>query len=200
MQLTSFLESNLFTWVILPLLIFSARIVDVSIGTLRVIFISRGWKILAPIMGFFEVLIWLLAIGQIMRHLDNPLCYLAYASGFATGNFLGMVIENKLALGTVILRVITKTDAVQLIQTLKSQNHGITTIDAQGSTGPVKLIFMLISRHDLPDVLGTIKTYNPNAFYSVEDVRFVKEGIIPAQNFPLKLFYPFFPRWLKREK
>ena len=91
-----------FTWVGLPILIFLARILDQSIGTLRLIFLSKGMKHIAPFLGFFEVIIWLLAVGQIMQHLDNWLCYVAYGAGFAMGNFIGISIEERLSLGTSI--------------------------------------------------------------------------------------------------
>ena len=89
------------------MLIFAARIADVSIGTVRLIFISRGLKYLAPIVGFFEVFIWLMAIGQIMQNISNPVCFVAYAGGFAMGNFVGMCIAEKLSLGVVMVRVVT---------------------------------------------------------------------------------------------
>ena len=92
-----------FTWVVIPVLIFLARILDVSIGTLRLIYVSRGYKTLAPVLGFFEVLIWLAAIRQIMQHVDNPACFLAYALGFASGNYIGMWISEKLSIGKVLL-------------------------------------------------------------------------------------------------
>ena len=95
----AFFGSEIFTFIILPILIFIARVCDVSIGTMRIIFISRGAKILAPLLGFFEILIWLVAIGKVMQNLDNIACYVAYAGGFATGNFVGIRIEEKLAMG-----------------------------------------------------------------------------------------------------
>ena len=113
-------DSWVFTWVVLPVLIFLARIMDVSIGTLRLIFVSRGYKYYAPMLGFFEVIIWLLAIGQIMQHLDNFLCYLAYGLGFATGNYIGIYLDEKLSLGTVLIRIVSKTDTSGLIA---SSNH-----------------------------------------------------------------------------
>ncbi|MBE0617977.1 MAG: DUF2179 domain-containing protein [Proteobacteria bacterium] len=174
-----FLDSPTFTWVVLPLLIFSARIVDVSLQTLRVIFINRGLRLVAPLLGFFEVLIWLLAIGQIMRHLDNFACYLAYGAGFATGTYVGMWIEGKLSLGMVILRVITRVAADALVAELRREEHGVTSIDAAGMAGPVKVLFTVLRRQDLPAVLATVRRYNPNAFYSVEDVRFASEGTFP---------------------
>ena len=84
-----------FTWILLPALIFLARILDQSIGTLRLIFLSKGMKYIAPFLGFFEVIIWLLAVGQIMQHLDNWLCYVAYGAGFAMGNFIGITLEER---------------------------------------------------------------------------------------------------------
>ncbi|NLI23307.1 MAG: hypothetical protein GX419_01195, partial [Bacteroidales bacterium] len=86
---SAFLQSDWFNYLILPFLIFLARICDVSIGTLRIIFVAKGNKLVAPFLGFFEVLIWILAITRIIQNLDNPFCYLGYAAGFATGNYIG---------------------------------------------------------------------------------------------------------------
>jgi uncharacterized protein YebE (UPF0316 family) len=190
MDLTTFFQSNLFTWLILPILIFMARIVDVSIGTVRVISIARGMRGLAPLLGFFEVLVWILVIGQIMRNLTNPLCYLAYASGFATGNFVGMVIESKLALGSVLIRVITRMDATDLIQLLRLENYHVTVVDAEGRDGKVKILFMLVSRQDIPHVVEIIQLQNPNAFYSIEDVRFVQEQEVALRKPRERKIYP----------
>ena len=107
-----------YTWMLLPFLIFAARVLDVSLGTVRVIFVSRGLKYLAPLVGFFEILIWLLAIGQIMKNLSNPACYIAYAAGFAMGNFVGICVAERLSLGVVLIRVVTKKDALPLVQVL----------------------------------------------------------------------------------
>ena len=89
MNVDSIIGTHLFAWVILPLLIFLARVADVSMGTLRIIFVSKGLKYLAPIIGFFEVIIWLLAIRIIMQNLSNFMCYIAYGAGFAMGNYAG---------------------------------------------------------------------------------------------------------------
>ena len=169
-------DSALFAWVLLPALIFCARIFDVSIGTVRVIFIARGYRLYAPILGFFEVLIWLIAIGQIMKNLNNVACYLAYASGYATGTYVGIWLEGKLSLGQVIVRVITRLDASELVKALRRQDYMITTVNTEGAMGPVKLIFSVLQRQSLKEYIGIIRHYNPRAFYSVEDVRFVSEG------------------------
>jgi len=185
----AFLDSRLFAWVVLPLMIFFARILDVGMGTIRVMFIARGMKYLAPILGFFEVLIWLIAIGQIMQNLTSPLYYVAYSSGFAAGTFLGIWIENKLAIGVVALQIITQKDASELISVLREGQFGVTSIDAEGASGPVKLIYMLLWRQDLKKAINLVKQYNPNAFYSVEDIRFVREGIFAKRvsNFPIRI-------------
>ena len=83
---TNFFGTDLYVFFLLPLLIFLARICDVTIGTMRIIMVSKGKKLLAPVLGFFEVLIWVMAIGKIMQNLSNPVCYIAYAGGFAIGN------------------------------------------------------------------------------------------------------------------
>jgi uncharacterized protein YebE (UPF0316 family) len=189
-------DLGLYTWFILPLLIFIARVVDVSMGTVRVIFVSRGLKYLAPLVGFVEILVWLLAIGQIMRNLSNPACYIAYAGGFAIGNYVGICIAEKLSLGVVLIRVITGTDALPLVERLQSRNYGVTSVDGHGVSGEVKVVFTIVPRREVETVVELIKKYNPNAFYSIEEVGFVEKGVFPAKRgrfaFGLaKLFRPF---------
>ncbi|HUT45018.1 MAG TPA: DUF2179 domain-containing protein [Sedimentisphaerales bacterium] len=174
-------NSAFYIWFVLPLLIFIARVADVSMGTVRVIFIARGLKYLAPIVGFFEILIWLLAIGQIMQNLSNPLCYIAYAGGFATGNYVGIWIAEKLSLGMVLIRVITSKDASELLQYLKSAEYGVTSVDAQGSAGKVQVVFTIVRRREVASVVNLIKQFNPKAFYTIEEVGFVEEGIFPTR-------------------
>jgi uncharacterized protein YebE (UPF0316 family) len=181
MDLGSILGSNIFTWIILPALIFTARIFDVTLGTIRIVFVSRGKKFLAPVFGFFEVLIWLLAIGQIMKNLTNVFCYLAYAGGFATGNFVGLYLEEKLAMGILVIRVITGRDASEMIEYLREQGYGVTNVDAQGVSGKVNLIFMIIKRRQFRKVVEVIQRFHPQAFYSVEDVRHVSKGVFAAK-------------------
>jgi len=179
MPLTGLISPDIYTWLIIPLLIFLARIFDVSIGTIRILFISRGKKYLAPIMGFCEVLIWLLAIGQIMRNLTNVLCYVAYAGGFATGTYVGLWIEEKLAVGLMMIRVVTTRDASPLIEHLSKEAFGVTHVAARGVTGKVRIVFTIIKRSDLSRVIGIIRQFNPNAFYSTEDVRSVSKEVFP---------------------
>ncbi len=99
--MADFFGSDWFNYLVLPAAIFLARICDVTIGTLRIIFVSKGNKLIAPVLGFFEVLIWIIAITRIIENLNNPFCYVAYAAGFATGNYIGLRVEEKLAVGIV---------------------------------------------------------------------------------------------------
>jgi uncharacterized protein YebE (UPF0316 family) len=173
--------NDLYTLLIIPLLIFVARVLDVTLGTIRVIFVSKGLKYLAPVVGFFEIIIWLMAIGQIMNNLNNPACYIAYASGFAMGNYVGIMIAEKLSLGVALLRVITQKDATELIQSLSSKKYGVTSVDGQGVHGKVSIIFTIVPRKEIQKVVDIIKKFNPKAFYTVEDIGFVEEGIFPLR-------------------
>lgn len=172
-------ESPLYTLVLIPLLIFLARILDVSVGTLRIIFVSKGLKYLAAILGFFESLVWVLAISQVIQNLDSWITYIAFALGFAAGNLVGIMIEERIAMGNLIVRVITRKEADELVRFLWDSGYGVTSVDAQGETGPVKVIFTIVRRKKLPEILAIIRRFNPNAFYTIEDVRFVKETYIP---------------------
>lgn len=161
----------------LPLLIFFARIADVSIGTIRIIFVSKGQKFLAPLLGFFEVLIWIIVMAKIMQHLDRWYYYIFYAAGFATGNWVGILLEEKLAVGHAALRVITRKPAFELIAALRERGYGTTVVDAEGSTGQVNIIYTILKRKELPALIELINEYNPKAFYTVEDIKVVNEGI-----------------------
>jgi uncharacterized protein YebE (UPF0316 family) len=178
---TSFFSSDIFSYGLMPLLIFLARICDVSIGTMRIIFVSKGKKYIAPIMGFFEVLIWITAISKIMQNLDNYVNYVAYAAGFATGNFVGMLIEEKLAVGFQMIRIITDQDGQALVQDLNTGGFGATSVEAHGAKEKVHIIYTIVQRTELQKVLSIIDQFNPKSFYTIEDVRAVNEGIFPSR-------------------
>jgi uncharacterized protein YebE (UPF0316 family) len=189
MNLEPLINSDIFNWIILPLLIFLARIVDVSLGTIRISFVSKGLKHLASICGFVEVIIWLLAIRVIMQNLNNPVCYIAYGAGFGMGTFIGLQIEKKLALGDAVIRIVTQKDATDLINALRSQGFGVTSIDGEGAEGKVNVLYVIIKRHDFQAVSTAIEKFNPNAFYTLEDLKLVSRGIFPNQ----KARYHFTP-------
>lgn len=174
MDFLSGIDTPLFNYLILPLLIFLARITDQTIGTIRLIYAAKGFKYLAPVVGFFESFIWLTAISQIMKHLDNIYCYFAFAGGFAMGNFFGIYLEQKISVGVVLVRVIMQKYEEALGINLKAAGFGYTLMDAIGREGSVKLLFSTINRRDLKKYIKIVHGIRPNAFYTVEDVRQVK--------------------------
>ncbi len=182
LALQEFFGAEMYNWVVLPLLIALARIMDVTIGTIRLIFVSRGLKNLAPFLGFLEVIIWLLAIGQIMQQLDNFMSYIGYGAGFAAGNYIGILLVEKMSIGNVVIRIIPKKDTTELIAHLRAADYGVTTMDAEGKTGPVKILFSIVKKKDLKDALEIINTHNPNAFYTIEEVQKVNEGYFRANH------------------
>jgi uncharacterized protein YebE (UPF0316 family) len=171
-----------YTWVILPLIIFLTRILDVTLGTLRIIFISRGRKHLAPLLGFVEVFIWITLVSQIVGGAQNFVAYLAYAAGFAAGNYVGMWIEEKLAIGTLVVRIILPGDAQRLLDALREAGFGVTHVDAHGSTGPVTLVYTVFMRKVLERVIGIIDATSPNSFFTIEELRSVQQGIFPSRS------------------
>ncbi len=172
----TFLDSFWWAWVLLPLLIFFSRILDQSIGTMRLIFVSKGFRHIGPILGFFEVIIWLLAITQVLKHLYNPMCYIAYGAGFAMGNYVGIRLEERISIGNVLIRIVPKMDTSELITHLRDEGFGVTSVDAEGAKGPVKIVFTIIKRKSAARVIDIINRYNPNAFFTIEEVKAVKDG------------------------
>jgi uncharacterized protein YebE (UPF0316 family) len=178
----------------LPLLVFTAELCVVTISTVRIIFVTRGMKLLAPLLGIFEITIWLFAIGQIMQNLDNLSCYLAFAGGFTLGNFFGVVIEKRLAVGCVVVHIITPRDADGLVEALRRCDFGVTRMDGRGVTGPVQIIFTVIKRKELERVTALIQDFDPGAFYSVNELRAVAAGVSPATRGRLEGVIPV-PLW-----
>jgi len=174
---------------VVPLLIFLARIGDVSIGTVRIIFVSKGYRYLAPLLGFFEVFIWLMAMTKILENLDRWYYYLAYCGGFATGNFIGILLEEKIAIGYAAIRVISRTPADELITQLKDAGYGVTFHTAQGSTGTVDVVYTIIKRSEIPFMISLINQFNPKAFYTVEEVKAVNEGIHRFTNYQKNVLF-----------
>jgi uncharacterized protein YebE (UPF0316 family) len=163
----------------LPVLVFVAELCVVTVSTVRIIFLGRGQKALAATIGFFEISIWLFAIGQIMQHLSDIGCYLGFAAGFTAGNYLGVLVEQRLGLGTLVVRVITPRDAGGLVERLRAAHYGVTCLDGQGSAGPVTVVLTVIPRKELAGVVAIIKGFDPGCFYSVDDVQSAEAGVFP---------------------
>src|SRR5688572_10401271 len=163
-------SENVFSFILLPCLIFLARITDVSINTIRIIYVLGGRRFTATMLGFFESFIWLMAIRQIFEHLDNWICYVAYPAGFASGIFIGMIIEEHIAYGKVIVRIITSKDVKDLINFLNSKKFRYTHVNAEGPDGHENLVFTVLECESLEVLLYKLKDILPTAFYTIEKV------------------------------
>jgi uncharacterized protein YebE (UPF0316 family) len=155
----------------LPVFIFCARIVDVSLGTFRTICVVRGHRVIAAGVGFFEVLAWLGAISSVVSRLDQPLNIVAYAGGFATGNWVGMFLENKLALGHQIVRLISRDPEGNMASLLRQAGYAVTELQGEGRDSSVTICFVATSRKHVRALLAAAKSIDPQVFSTVEDVR-----------------------------
>lgn len=187
MEFSELVKSEWFVIYGIPALICIARICDVTVGTLRIIFVSKGHKFIAPILGFIEISIWLVAITQVMQNLDRWQNYIAYALGFSIGNYLGIYIEGVLAMGVVVMRIITKRDSTELPDKLKELGYSVSVIDAQGNEGAIKIIFTIAKRSNINKIVPLINKYNPRAVYSIEDVRHVQDPNILKASLNIKM-------------
>lgn len=191
--------SPMVVYVILPLFIMTARMIDVSLSTIRIVYLMKGEKAFAAGLGFFESLIWLMAISQIIQNVTNAPAYIGWAAGFGLGNYIGLLIEERLAVGKLIIRVITAVEAQALIDKLKEKGYGVTYINGHGLAGEVKIIFCVIQRDQYEHVIESIQQFNPKAFYTVEDVRTAREGVFPqSQRFYQRI--GIFPMFVKQPK
>lgn len=160
-----------YSWVIMPMLIFLARVVDVSLGTLRMAAIAQGLRARAAFFGFFEVLVWIIAISYVLQNLTHFVNYLAYAGGYSAGNYLGLWLEEKMATGLIKVTIITSKDATMLINNLKARKFGITSVSAMGSRGSVRLVISIIPRKKYPQLQQIINEFNPKAFVEVQSIK-----------------------------
>ena len=186
-------DIQIYQYIILPLIIFVARICDVSLGTMRIVFVSKGKKNIAPFLGFFELLIWIVVINEVFKTADSFVCYFAYAAGYASGNFIGMNIEERLAIGTQLIRVFSSKDVTSLQKSLNEAGFGTTVVEGDGSAGKVKILYTIINRKTAEQAKKMLIEYDPLIFYVVEDVRLAKSGIFPPTKHD-NYFHNFFWR------
>jgi uncharacterized protein YebE (UPF0316 family) len=152
-------------------LIIAARVGDVSLGTLRTVCVINGRRLAAWSLGFVEVLIWILVVSTIIATVrDNILYAFAYALGFATGTFVGITIEQRLAFGEQVIRVFSRAGH-ELARILRAEGYGITEFEGRGRDGPVQMLFIETRRRDVPLVVRRARSVDPECFYIVDDVR-----------------------------
>ena len=155
---------DVWSWIVIPALIFCARLVDVSLSTVRHILVFRGQRRIVPFLAFFEVLVWLIAITQVMANLSNVASYLGWAGGFSAGTLLGMAIEERIALGNLIVRIIIDHPPAKLYEELVENGFAWTRLDAHGRKGPVTVLFVVVARKELKHLLKLIDTQIPGCF------------------------------------
>ncbi len=173
-----------FPYLLVPV-IFFARVADVSLGTFRTIVVFRGHKIMASVIGFFEILTWLVAAAQVLTNLDQWYLALAYASGFAVGNYVGISIESRFAIGNELIRCISFNRDV-LAEKLREAGFKVVSFDGDmGDAHPVELLLIIEKRRNVPSLIRLIKELDQTAIYSVSDVKSVYEGpdLLPRRHF-----------------
>lgn len=165
------------------LFIFAARVIDVSLDVLRILMLMRYRRILASVIGFFEVTVFVLALNEVLKGgLDDPAKVLAYAGGFAAGNYVGSLIEQRLAMGYLSLQVFPPSHLEQrFVTSMRLEGFGVTTVSGQGRDGERAIIFVTLKRRNLNRALEILDEICPNVFFTVSDARHIKGGIFPTR-------------------
>jgi uncharacterized protein YebE (UPF0316 family) len=161
---------------LMPFIIFLMRVTDMSLDTLRVLFVIRGRKPLAWIMGFFQSALWVVAITSVLSNLDNLWNVIGYAGGFATGNVVGMMIEERLAIGHGQLRIISSRRGNAIVEAIRDAGYAATEIPGRGKDGTVSVISCSVKRRDIDNVQRGVYEIDPEAFITVEDIRPLHRG------------------------
>lgn len=162
-----------------PILIFAMRVVDVSMGTVRLILMVRGWRKVAAAVSFFEVIVWIVAVGNAMQHLTSPYHLIGYAGGFATGTYVGVSVEHVLALGQVMVRAILPNgDGTRVAGALREEGYAVTEIEGRGREGPVDIVNIVVTRRNATNVAEVIEAEAPRSFITVEEVRTARRGML----------------------
>jgi len=175
---------------LLPIIIFFGRICDVTLGTLRIIFVSKGEKYKAPIFGFFEVFIWIVVISQVLSRASGLLSYLSYAAGYAAGNYVGIIIESRIAFGILVCRIYTNREPSKLLAMLSEKGFGATTMEGMGAIKKVYIVEAVVERKAMKDIDRFITEFDQNTFYTAEDVRIRQKGVFPEPALFLKRWRP----------
>jgi uncharacterized protein YebE (UPF0316 family) len=159
------------------LLILCLRLVDVSLGTVRIILLSRRHRLRPALIGFVEVFTWLVAVTVVFSNLNDVPRMLAYAAGFALGTYLGTLLESRLAVGNTMMRVVAPIDSPQAFEELRQAGFPVTVINADGRDGHVRLAFSIIPRRRRKEALSIVREVNPHAFVTLQDI----ETVTPRQ-------------------
>src|SRR4030065_2961781 len=163
------------TW-LTALMIFGLRVSDMPLDTLRVLVVMRGKKKIAWVLGFFQSAVFVVAIGSVLSNVDNPLNVIGYAAGFATGNVIGMFIEEKLAIGHTMISVVSSRRGTAIVEKLRENGYAVTEIAARGKDGMVTLLNVNVLRKNITAVRQLVNDSDAEAFITSEDIRPIRRG------------------------
>ncbi|HWE43879.1 MAG TPA: DUF5698 domain-containing protein [Gemmatimonadaceae bacterium] len=171
-----------------PIVIFMLRIVDVTLDTMRVLFMVRGRRVPAGVLGFLMALVWIIAVGNAMKHLDSIWHILGYAAGYGTGTMVGITIENFVAFGLVQLRIVSKHGGVEIAEALRDRGYGATEFSGFGRDGAVEIVQSVVQRAHLSEVLGIVDRFDDTAFVTVEDPQVLRGGSVVSREWRVPQF------------
>lgn len=163
------------------ILIFVAKLVEVSLATLRVVLINRGEKVKGALIGFFEALIWLMVVSNVLSTItEDPVKVVVYCVAFALGNFMGVIIENWLAIGTACIQAVIscEEDKERVSNAMRSRGFGVTTMRGEGMEGPVDVVLIYLKRKCIEEAITVIKGFCPGAMITINDVRQLRNGFL----------------------
>jgi len=150
------------------LIIFFLRVTDQSLGTMRVLLVAKNRPIYAALIGLFESAIWIVAVSQVIKDIDDPVLIMAYATGFAAGTIFGSYIDRIIGVGNVVVRVFASITAPDVAKVLRDEGHGVTVINGEGKDGAVRIYWCVVARRKLKSVLQIIQEVNPNAYVTTD--------------------------------
>lgn len=159
-----------------PVLIFGLRVADVSLDTMRVLFAVRGKRYHAASLGFFQALIFILVVGNVIQHLGSVWHVLGYAGGFATGTLVGVMIEDAVAYGLSTVRIVSAHGGVEIANALRERGYGATEVSGFGRDGTVEIVHSVVHRSHLDDVMAIVDRWDPQAFVTVEEPKILRGG------------------------
>lgn len=186
----SFFDSHI---LLTGLFIFSARVVDVSLGTVRTIVTVQGRAVVAFFLAVIEITIWITAISTIIKQIDqSPVLVVFYSVGFACGNVTGILVERRLAFGKIILKVFAATNGQAIAEKIRSMGQPVTIFEGEGMNGPVMELYIACGRRHLKWLLPMIIEFDEKIFYVIEPARGMSKILRPT----------FLPRggWRSRQK
>ena len=159
-----------------PLVIFCMRVTDVTLDTMRVLLMVRNAKWQVPLIGFVQVTIWVIAVTAVVQNLHSPLHVIGYSAGFATGNYVGMLMEERLALGLATMNTMVRQNGGRVAIALRELGFAVTEMDGRGKDGPVEVLYSVISRRKVASYIAVVEKEAPGSFLVVEDPRTVRGG------------------------